>query len=491
MGIFTLFVAVQTAVQAQNISVNDLPFSLQQAVEQAAQNAGISVRNVNKGMQQGTVYYMARGRNNSGQNVNIILSEEGKLLDSYLSGQFRVKDGVLYQERNRFHIETVHTPEAGNPDLAPGALIAAVSRFSKVGGNAVAYDLHGFNADGTELSSAMMDHIQYTLQRMGGSGGIRLVINVLGDDAPSDPAGRMQAVKTAARALKDRVNIIYVIDGNDAASLVSAFKLIAPDVVVAGPGGDIEFVMNEKDIFMNKYKSKPMMYYHTVPKVDDTSAHVLLADVPASYDWLDAKNAYPLESQEWEPDNSVLSAAERETGFISLFNGRNLDGWTVMGRNKNGFQVIDGVIEYVEQNGGGLQSRDRYDNFILRYDYKIGPNCNNGVHLRAPRSNRASKIGFEIQMFGDHGVTPNKNSTGSVYDVIAPTVNASKPSGEWNTMEIMVMGSYLRVTMNGQVVQNIDFDDHEELKYRLRDGFIRITDHNDYVAWKNIRIKRL
>ena len=50
---------------------------------------------------------------------------------------------------------------------------------------------------------------------------------------------------------------------------------------------------------------------------------------------------------------------------------------------------------------------------------------------------------------------------------------------------------FISLTLNEQVVQNIDFDDHEELKYRLRDGFIRITDHNDYVAWKNIRIKRL
>jgi hypothetical protein len=337
----------------------------------------------------------------------------------------------------------------------------------------------------------MMDHIKYTLDRMGQSGGIPLVINVLGEDAPKDPVGRMQAVKTAARALKDYVNIIFVIDGKDAPALISAFKLIAPDVVAAGPGGDIEFTVSEKDIFMNKYKNKPMMYYHVVPKTDDTTALLLLADVPASYEYLDNKNAYPLESQDWEPDNSVLPESERAVGFISLFNERNLDGWTVMGRNKNGFQVIDGAIEYVEQNSGGLQTRDRYDNFILRYEYRIGDNCNNGVHLHAPRSNRASKVGFEIQMFGDYGVPPHDDGTGAVYVVVAPTSNPSKPIGEWNTMEIMVMGSYLRVTLNGVVVQNIDFDDYEELKYRLRDGFIRITDHNDYVAWRNIRVKRL
>lgn len=476
---------------AQNIPLNELPNTVKQPLERESQNAGVEVRSVIKGTQGGTPYYLARGRNSDGLTVNIILSEEGKLIDKYITGQFRVKEGVLYQERSRFRIETVLTPEAGNPALAPGALIGSISKFSKVGGNALVFDLYGFNADGSELAADTLDYINSTLTRLSGSGDISLIIRVLGDDAPKDPAGRMNAVQTAAGALKNYVNVIFVIDGKDAAALIPAFKTIAPDVAVAGPGGDIDFASSEKEIFMNKYKNKPMMYYLTMPDNANTSAHVLLADTEKSYAWLDQKNAYPLESQKWRPDNTVLPESERAAGFISLFNGKNLDGWTLMGNNTNGFRVVNGMIEYAEQGGGGLQTRDRYDNFILRYEYKIGDNCNNGVHLRTPRSNRASKVGFEIQMFGDHDIAPNKNSTGSVYDVIAPTMNPSKPAGEWNTVEIMAMGSLLRVTMNGHVVQNIDFDDTEELKYRLRDGFIRITDHNDYVAWRNIRIKRL
>ena len=63
--------------------------------------------------------------------------------------------------------------------------------------------------------------------------------------------------------------------------------------------------------------------------------------------------------------------------------------------------------------------------------------------------------------------------------------------GLWNTIEVTCDGPKVKVLINDVVVQDISFDDTEELKYRLRKGFICLTDHNCYVAFRNLRIKEL
>jgi hypothetical protein len=98
---------------------------------------------------------------------------------------------------------------------------------------------------------------------------------------------------------------------------------------------------------------------------------------------------------------------------------------------------------------------------------------------------------MEIQLLGDHGVPPHKNGTASVYDVVAPSMNASRPAGEWNEIEIACDGSQLRVRLNGQLVQEVDLDANPILRLRLREGFIAFQDHGSPVAFRNIRLKKL
>ena len=179
-------------------------------------------------------------------------------------------------------------------------------------------------------------------------------------------------------------------------------------------------------------------------------------------------------------------------GWAILFNGRSLDGWGATGWNPEGFIAKDGMI--VRNRGGGdsLRTRDRYDDFVLRLEWKLSrEGANSGIFLRAPRENRESKMGFEFQLMGDYGEEPNKNGTGSVYDVIAPTANPSRPIGEWNDLEIVLDGPHCKATLNGVVIQDLNFDEDEELRHRLRNGFIALQDHGSAVAFRNIRIKRL
>jgi hypothetical protein len=151
----------------------------------------------------------------------------------------------------------------------------------------------------------------------------------------------------------------------------------------------------------------------------------------------------------------------------------------------------EGDFEFKEQGGKAILTRNRYDNFILRLDYKIAEGGNSGVFLRAPRAARQSKIGMEFQIHGDVGAPVGDDMTGAIYLVVPPTVNATNPPMTWNSLEIELNGSHMKATLNGQVVHDFDMDTVEELKYRLKDGFIGLQDHNHFVAFRNVRIKEL
>ncbi|MFP6616396.1 MAG: DUF1080 domain-containing protein, partial [Candidatus Hydrogenedentota bacterium] len=151
-----------------------------------------------------------------------------------------------------------------------------------------------------------------------------------------------------------------------------------------------------------------------------------------------------------------------------------------------------GGISWNGYGGDRVISRKRYDNFILRLEWKLYRHGgNSGVFIRAPRDNRESAMGMEIQIFGDPGEEPNKNSSGAIYDVLPATSNPSNSIGTWNQYEIVADGPQIRVTLNGVVVQDVNMDDDEILVHRMRNGFIKLQDHGNRVTFRHIRIKEL
>jgi hypothetical protein len=98
---------------------------------------------------------------------------------------------------------------------------------------------------------------------------------------------------------------------------------------------------------------------------------------------------------------------------------------------------------------------------------------------------------MEFQLQGDSGTPVTNQTSGAVYVVLPPRVNAAKPEGEWNSVEVTLNGPKLKAVLNGEVIQDTNLDDTEELRPRLRRGFIGLQDHASYVAFRNIRVKKL
>src|SRR5262245_42710844 len=77
-------------------------------------------------------------------------------------------------------------------------------------------------------------------------------------------------------------------------------------------------------------------------------------------------------------------AGKDEKGFVALFDGKSLNGWTLVRGHGPGYVVQDGTIVCPVEGGGNLYTEKEYANFVLRFEFKTEPGGNNGVGIRAP-----------------------------------------------------------------------------------------------------------
>ncbi|MCS6830097.1 MAG: DUF1080 domain-containing protein, partial [bacterium] len=187
-------------------------------------------------------------------------------------------------------------------------------------------------------------------------------------------------------------------------------------------------------------------------------------------------------------------------GFVSLFNGVNLEGWGEVGPPC--WYVQDGVLvcSGSGESSGWLRSNRLYRNFVLKLEYRISPGGNSGIFLRAPHYGRSSRLGMELQIQDDRTSPPSNTCTSAVYSVVTPRLNPAKPAGEWNQVEITLKDRQLRVVWNGHLVHDINLDDpalnanlpRTHLLYRRPNwGYIGLQNHRSLVEFRNIFIREI
>ncbi|MFP4502133.1 MAG: DUF1080 domain-containing protein [Candidatus Hydrogenedentota bacterium] len=400
---------------------------------------------------------------------------------------FRIKDGKLFRGNSKFTLQAFEAPGMGASGGELAGIVPPMVRTGEVGGNAVCFDLTGYNEDYSQVDPAAVQTVE-TIAHRAKNSRMGVIVRVIGENVP--PELHEKAVRTAAKALKRQGMVVYLFDGPHAAELAREFKDRAPlRVVIAPANGDLTFTDEEPA----EYPGHLVVLDDVIPGYDIDGQHFILANEDARYEALDQKLMRPIEKDPPQLDPAILSEEEQAAGFVPLFNGEDLTGWWFKDPEVESFHVNDcGAIEWREKGAGAINSARRYSDFVLRCEWKILPGGNSGIWMRAPRGSRESKLGVEFQLRGDSGTEePDESNTGSVYDVLPPLAMPAHREGEWNTLEVRFEGPHYKAWINGVVVQDVNFDDHEELKYRLRKGFICLTDHGNYVAYRNIRIKEL
>lgn len=190
-----------------------------------------------------------------------------------------------------------------------------------------------------------------------------------------------------------------------------------------------------------------------------------------------------------QPGSADDDGADTE-GWIDLFDGKTLTGWTTLTGDPEGWKVVDGAIQCSGTWSPWLRCRLPVSDFALRFAFKINENCNSGVFLRAPLEGRSSRIGMEMQLFGRRSDSQTSTeSTGAIYSVRPPTEDATNPPGQWNQAEITCAGPHITIRINGRTVQDWSMDEVPELQNRLRHGYIGLQDHGGPAWFRDIRIK--
>jgi HEAT repeat protein len=205
------------------------------------------------------------------------------------------------------------------------------------------------------------------------------------------------------------------------------------------------------------------------------------------------------------PDPYQVSDAEKAEGFVPLFNGIDMSGW--VGNLRDYYARDNQIVCDPDKGGHGNIYTDReYANFILRFEFQLTPAANNGLGIRTPLEGDAAYVGMELQIL-DNEADVYKNLQvyqyhGSVYGVIAAKRGFLKPTGEWNTQEVIADGNHITVTLNGTVIldgdiaeashnftQTVDKLDHPGLSNKS--GHIGFLGHGSPLAFRNLRIKEL
>ncbi|MER3402032.1 MAG: DUF1080 domain-containing protein [Armatimonadota bacterium] len=201
-----------------------------------------------------------------------------------------------------------------------------------------------------------------------------------------------------------------------------------------------------------------------------------------------------------------LSEQESKEGWKLLFNGKDLNGWTIMG-DPDSWTVEEGTLYCRGKGGGMIYAEGVYKNFELKLEFKLTPSANSGVFLRTWDKNDPVQTGIEVQILDRYGVEkPTRHDCGALYDIQAPTENAVKPPGEWNTYHIICRDYQIVVYLNGKKVNEVDLSKWTEphrnpdgtpnkFKYpynqMVRPGYIALQNHGNPLWFRNIKIKPL
>jgi hypothetical protein len=188
---------------------------------------------------------------------------------------------------------------------------------------------------------------------------------------------------------------------------------------------------------------------------------------------------------------STLTMAADEAGFVSIFNGKDTTGWHLRRKDgHNSWTIENGILKNTVnqgEHGTDLVHDKKLWNYTVRYEYQVPDNSNSGFYLRGRH---------EIQILGDYPKgKPEKHGNGSIYGVKAPDEFASKPAGEWQTVEATIIGNKITVVLNGKKIHDqveCDKATGSELDKNVKEpGSIFLQGDHGTVSFRNLRVKEL
>lgn len=214
------------------------------------------------------------------------------------------------------------------------------------------------------------------------------------------------------------------------------------------------------------------------------------------------------------PADNTLTAAEQKAGWKLLFDGKTLDQW----RNYKGTEagtnwtIVDGAITLTTpRRAVDLITKAEFTDFEFSFDWQLAPAPpagNSGVMFYVIEQGDATYFsGPEYQLLDNATHPDGKNpltSAGSCYALYAPSRDASRPIGEWNTGKILINKGKVEHWLNGEKVVQYDMNS-DEWKSKVagskfkewaefglaRKGHLALQQHGAKIAFKNLKIREI
>ena len=216
----------------------------------------------------------------------------------------------------------------------------------------------------------------------------------------------------------------------------------------------------------------------------------------------------------------VETTVSTESEWIDLFDGETLNGWHKYGggsvgkawKVESGELYLDAVNKdgWQTGDGGDIVTDEEFENFHLKYDWKIAKNGNSGVIFYIHESDEYQypwQTGPEMQVLDNDGHPDAKivsHRAGDLYDLIVSSEEVVNPAEQWNEAEIIANNGSLQFILNGTTIIKTTMwtPEWEELiansKFKDMPGFgtykkgrIALQDHGDLVYYRNIKLKKL
>ncbi len=203
---------------------------------------------------------------------------------------------------------------------------------------------------------------------------------------------------------------------------------------------------------------------------------------------------------------ALMGGTESYGPWISLFNGKDLNGWEGVNGSAANWSANNGVLRNTGRKSGNASwiAHERvFADFELEVEFRFEAGCNSGVFFRTPLVKKSpAYLGNEIQIadMSDPGLQEklsHNRHMGALYTVSPPTKHAGRKPKEWNQMTLHCKAEHFQLTLNDQKVQDLRLNKFSKAITKEHPGLLNTEGHiglqskETPIEFRTLRVREL